>query len=248
MKDYELRAVSHLTLDHRDGNDLVIKAWVGDELLMERLLTASQLPCREGHVIYHRTEWYFGGIAPFFPVIAHSSIDHLISLASDGSLVMQNHEFSKGAATVVPLAVKTEYWYRFPPTPPNSPSLINKDTRPRGVRTETTPAYRLLPPEDAPEWSGYKEAGACLDQAYMSEDIPDAHALALLRGRSTQAFIVQNGRDGALSQNGTVVGNNWIPATHSLQVEKQHWQSPAVADRYVICLLKKGYRWEEHIK
>lgn len=113
--------VSHVTFDRRDDNNLVVKAWVGDKLLTERLLTASQLPCREGHLVYHNTEWYVGGMAPFFPAIVHSSIDHLISLAADGSLVMENKDFAMGAFVVIPLAVKSRWWYRFPPTSPNSP-------------------------------------------------------------------------------------------------------------------------------
>ena len=246
MNNYDLLAVSHMTLEHQGNNDLAVRALVGDELLMERLLAASQLPCREGRIVYHDTSWGLDGIAPFFPVLYHSSVDRLLSLASDGSLVIENHEFTKGAAIVIPLAVKAQYWYRFPRLSPDSPGQRNDVNRPRGVRTGSTPVYRLLPPEGVPEWSGYKEAGACLNLASESEDTPDEQALALLGGRSTQAFIVQDGRDGALSQNGSAIGNNWIPATHGLRVEKQHWQPPSVADRYVICLLKKGYRWEEH--
>jgi len=246
--NYELLAVSHMTLEYQDDNDLVVKAWVGDKLLMERLLAASQLPCREGGIVYLGNSWGLSGIAPFFPVLYHNSIDRLLSLASDGSLVIENHEFSKGVAIVIPLAVKAKYWFRFPRTSSDSPGLLNDINRPRMAHTGTTPVYRLLPPEDAPEWSGYKEAGACLDLASESEETPDPQAVALLGGRSTQAFILQDGWDGALLQNGSVIGNNWIPTTHGLRVEKQHWKSPSVADRYVICLLKKGYRWEDHGK
>jgi len=246
MNNYVLLAVSHVTFEYLGDNDLVVKDWVGDELLMERLLAASQLPCRKGRSVYHDTSWGLDGIAPFFPVLYHSSIDRMLSLASDGSLVIENREFTKGAAIVIPLVVKAQYWYRFPRASPDSLALRNDVNRPRGVHTGATTGYRLLPPEGVPEWSGYKEAGACLDLASESEDIPDPQALALLGGRSTQAFIVQDGRDGALSQNGSVIGNNWVPATHGLRVEKQHWQPPSVADRYVICLLKKGYRWEDH--
>jgi hypothetical protein len=40
-------------------------------------------------------------------------------------------------------------------------------------------------------------------------------------------------------------GGSYIPATHGLQIEKPHWQPSSAADRYVICLLRKGYRWED---
>jgi len=245
---YDLLAVSHMTLEYQDDNDLVVKAWVGDKLLMERLLAASQLRCREGSIVYRDNSWGVSGIKPFFPVFYHSSIDRLLSLASDGSLVIENHDFSKGVLIVIPLAAKVQYWYRFPRTSSDSPGLLNDINRPRMAQTGTTPVYRLLPPEDAPEWSGYGEADACLDLASESEETPDPQAVALLGGRSTQAFILQGGWDGALLQNGSVIGNNWIPTTHGLRVEKQHWKSPSVADRYVICLLKKGYRWEDHGK
>lgn len=243
--NYDLLAVTHVTLENQGDNDLIVKAWVGDMLLKERLLAASQSPCRDGSVVFPDKSWGLDVVAPFFPVLYHSSVDRLLSVASDGSLVMENQEFSKGVAVVIPLAVKAQYWYRFPRAAPDSPGLLNDANRPRMARTGTTPAYRLLSPKDAPEWSGYKDAGTCLEVAAASAETPDAQAVALLGGRSTQAFIVQDGRDGALLQQGTVVGNNWIPKTHGLRVEKQHWRSPLVADRYVICLLKKGYRWED---
>jgi len=243
-RNFELSAVSHLTLEHQGNNDLVVRAWVGDEQLMERQLPASQLPCREGRIVFHDGSWGLDGVAPFLPVAYHSSVDRLLFLASDGSLVMENHEFTKGAVIVIPVAAKAQYWFRFLRVSPDSPGQSTDVNRPRGVRTTTTPEYRLLPPEGAPAWSGYSQAGACLDQASRSEDTPDAQALAPLRGRSTQAFIVQDGRGGALLQQGSVIGDDWIPATHGLRVEKQHWEPPSVTDRYVICLLQKGYRWE----
>lgn len=117
MEDF----VSHVTFDHQEDNNLVVKAWVGDKFLTERLLTAAQLPCREGRIVYQDTSWDVGGIAPLFPAAAHSSVDRVISLAADGSLVVENKEFSVGAFVVIPLAVKARYWYRFSPTPPNLP-------------------------------------------------------------------------------------------------------------------------------
>lgn len=246
VKGYELLAVSHVTLEHQGNNDLVVRAWVGAEQLMERQLPASQLPCREGRIVFHDGSWGLDGVAPFLPVVYHSSVDRLLSLASDGSLVIENQEFTKGAIIVIPVAAKAQYWYRFLRVSPDSPGQLNDVNRPRGVHTGTSPDYRLLPPEGAPAWSGYSQAGTCLDQASKSEDTPDAQVLASLGGRSTQAFIVQDGRGGALLQNGNVIGNDWIPATHGLRVEKQHWEPPSIADRYVICLLQNGYRWEYH--
>ena len=244
QKNYELSAVSHVTLEHQSNNDLVVRAWVGDEQLMERQLPASQLPCREGRIVFHDPSWGLDGVAPFLPVAYHSSVDRLLFLASDGSLVMQNNEFTAGAVIVIPVAAKAEYWFRFLRVSPGSPGQRDDVDRPRGVRTGTAPEYRLLPPEGAPAWSGYSQAEACLEQASKSEDAPDAQALASLGGRSAQAFIVQDGRGGALLPNGNVMGNDWIPATHELRVEKQHWEPLSTADRYVICLLRKGYRWE----
>ena len=245
LKNYELLAISQVTLEHQTNNDLAVRAWVGDEQLMERQLPASQLPCREGRIVFQDTSWGLGGVAPFLPVVIHSSVDHLLSLASDGSLVMENHEFTKGAVIVIPVATKAQYWYRFLRVSPNSPGQGNDVNRPRGVREGTISDYRLLPPEDAPAWSGYSQAGACLDKASRSKDTPDAQALASLGGRSTQGFILQDGRGSALLQHGSVIGNDWIPVTHRLRVEKQHWSSPSVADRYVICMLQIGYRWEQ---
>ena len=244
INNYERKAVTHITFAYRGDNDLVVKAWVNNQLLMERLLTASELSCREGRNVYHETAWALDGVPPFLPVFHHTDTDRLLSLASDGSLVMENHDVSKGVAIVIPFLVKANYWFRFPRTSHDSSGQINDGNRPQGVRTGTTPAYRLLPPEGSSKWSGYKDASDCLEQAAKSEETPDPQALALLGGRSTQAFILQDGKDGALSQHGSIIGNNWIPTTHELRVEKQHWQSQSVTDRYVICLIAKGYRWD----
>lgn len=244
QKNYELSAVSHVSLEHQRNGDIVVQAWVGDEQLMERQLPASQLSCSEGRIVFHDQSWGLDGAAPFLPVVYHSSVDRLLFLASDGSLVMENHEFTKGAVIVIPIAAKAEYWFRFLRVSPDSLGQRNDADRPRGVRTGAMPQYRLLPPEGAPAWSGYSRAEACLEQASKSEDVPNAQALASLGGRSTQAFIVQDGRGGALLPNGSVIGNDWIPATHELRVEKQNWEPLSVADRYVICLLQMGYRWE----
>jgi len=244
QKNYELSAVSHVTLEHQRNNNLVVRAWVGDVQLMERQLPASQLPCREGRLVFHDQSWGLDGVAPLIPVAYYSSVDRLLFLASDGSLVIQNNELTTGAVIVIPVAAKAEYWFRFLAVSADSPGQSKDVHRPRGVRTSTSPDYRLLPPEGAPAWSGYSQAKACLEQASTSEDAPDAQAVASLGGRSTQAFILQDGRDGALLPHGSVIGNDWIPATHELRVEKQHWKPLSVADRYVICLLQKGYRWE----
>jgi hypothetical protein len=244
INNYERKAVTHITFDYRGDNDLVVKAWVNNQLLMERLLTASQISCHEGRNVYHDTSRGLDGVPPFLPVFHHTDTDRLLSLASDGSLVMENHEVSIGVAIVIPFLVKAKYWFRFPRASHGSSGQKNDGNRPQGVRTGTAPAYRLLPPEGSSRWSGYEDAGACLDQAAESSETPDPHALALLGGRSTQAFILQDGKDGVLSQNGSMIGDNWIPTTHELRVEKQHWRSPSVTDRYVLCLIAKGYRWD----
>ena len=70
----DLLAVSHVTLEYQGDNDLVIKAWVGDEFLMERLLNATQLPCREGRIVYHDTSWHLDGISFQFSPTAQSTI------------------------------------------------------------------------------------------------------------------------------------------------------------------------------
>lgn len=246
MNNYELLAVSHVTIDRRGDDSHAIKAWVGNELLMERVLAVSELKCLDGRYIYHDTSLGIDGVAPFLPVFHHSSIDRLFSVATDGSLIIENHEFTMGVGIVIPLAVNAKYWYKFPRTSPVSPGFDNNDNIPRGVRTGTAPVIRLLPPEGAPKWSGYKDAGACLDLAAESEEKPDPQAMMMLEGRTTQAFIVQDGMNGKLLQHGSVVGSNWIPTTHRLRIEKQYWESPSITDRYVVCLLNKGYQWDKH--
>jgi hypothetical protein len=244
-KYHELQAVSHVTLDDQGDDGLVVKAWVGDELLIERILTSVQLPCRDGRRVYHDTSWDVGGAPPILLLVAHTSSDHLISLAADGSLVMENMEFSMGAVWFIPVAAKAKTWYRFPRTSPDTPGLHTDSNNPHGVRSGTAPAYSLLPPEGRAKSHGYSDDTACLDLERGMDVTPDSRALAMLGGRSTQAFIIQYGRDGPLYPEGRHDGKTWVPATHELRIEKLNWQPPSVADRYVICLLRKGYRWED---
>lgn len=245
MKYHELQAVSHVTFVDRGDDGAVVKAWVGDELLIERNLTSLQLPCREGRRVYHDASWDVGGAPPVLLVVARTSSDRLISLAADGSLVMENIEFSMGAVWFIPVAAKARTWYRFPRTSPDTPSLHSDRNSPHGVRSGTAPAYSLLPPEGRPKSPGYSDGTACLDQERGKDVMPDPQALPMLGGRSTQSFIIQYGRDGSLNPEGRHDGRTWVPATHSLRIEKLHWQPPSVADRYVICLLSKGYQWED---
>lgn len=244
LRFYEQLAVSHLSFDHLEDGGFVVSAWVGEELLMKRSLSPAQLPCEEGNLTYRDEEWYLGGVAPFLPVAGRSSIARSLSRASDGSMVVENREISVGAAVVVPLAVKRRYWYRFLQTAADPSHRYDNEDRPRGVRATAKPAYRLLPPEDAEKWSGYGIASGCLSRVTKSGKPAEGKALSALGGRSTQSFLLGN-RDGSIWVSGTVVGSNWIPVTHDLRIEKQHWHPPWVSDHYVLCLLEKGYVWEE---
>jgi len=241
LLDYaEELAISHVIIEDRGDNGLLVKAWVGDELLMESLLTAPQLSCVDGHRIYHATYWDLR-----YPIMARSSRDSTISLAVNGSLVIQIQESGAGVILFVPIAGKSQDWYRFNQTSPDTTGPHNDSNSPKGVRSGTAFSYRLLPPEGKPESSGYSDETKCLNQERGKDVTPDPQALAMLGGRSTQTFIIQYGRDGPLYPEGTYDGEKWIPATHGLRIEKLHWQPPSVADRYVICLLRKGYRWED---
>lgn len=242
-----LKAVSHVTIDDQGDDGLVVKAWVGDELLVERLLIASQLTCIEGNRIFHNTSWDYAGLKmlPIF-LASRKSTDHLISLTADGSLVMQNNDIEIGVVTIIPMAGKGQNWYKFSRTSPDTPGLHTDSNSPQGVRHGMAPAYSLLPPEGKKRQSSINnDTKDCLKQESGIDVAPDPQAMALLGGRSTQAFLIQYGRDVELWPFTRVEG--WtlvVPATHTLGIEKMHWQPPSVADRYVICLLRKGYRWE----
>jgi hypothetical protein len=244
LTHYELVAVSHLTLVPLDTGALTVQAWVGDELYGERHLPPGQVPCRDGKIIYNNSSWHAGGAAPFLPIVYRSSIEHGISLGTDGSLMMENNEFSAGAALVIPIGIKARYWYRFAPVGPEVPGN-SEESLPRGVRPAPGTSFPLEPPETAIPWSGYDLARNCLDRAISSNGEVDPRAPTLLAGRYTQDFFIQYGEAGELLPTGTVVGNNWLPGTHGLRIQKLHWQVPAIADNYVICLLDKGYRWAE---
>ncbi|MDX1407606.1 MAG: hypothetical protein R3330_05715 [Saprospiraceae bacterium] len=243
-----LKAVSHVTIDDQGDDGLVVKAWVGDELLVERLLIASQLPCIEGGRVYHAPSWSFVSSGSFpIPIFGagHTSTDYLISLAANGSLVIQIKEIDIGIIMVIPVAGMGQGWYTFHRTSPETPGLHTNSNSPQGVRHGMTPAYSLLPPDGKTESSIRWDAKTCLNMESWLGVTPDQQAKALLGGRSTQAFVMQYCKDNCELQPQFRDWRRYVPATHTLRIEKMHWQPPTVADRYVICLLRKGYRWED---
>jgi hypothetical protein len=118
-----VRSVTHVTLEHHGDDELVVNAWVGDKLMNDRMLTASEISCREGRSVYHNTGWGVGGLAPFFPMIGHASNDSMFSRASDGTLVVEDQGVITGVALVFPMAFKVQDWSRFPRTSPVSTGL-----------------------------------------------------------------------------------------------------------------------------
>jgi len=240
---YERLAVTRLTLAVGVQSALAIQAWVGDDLLFERQIARDEFDCVDGQLVLHNSDWQFGGVPPFLPVLARSSVERRLFRSADGALIMENHEFSAGALAVVPIAFKASYWFRFERSPeilPDSAVVM----LPGGVRQQPVSIQVLLPPVDAPDWSGYDQAVACLATARSAGRQSAPVASDLLQGRSTQAFLLQAG-DGTLVPHGIVNGNDWHPATHDLRIEKQHRENPATSDRYVICLLNRGYRWDD---
>jgi hypothetical protein len=111
----ECEVVSHITFDDRGDDGVVVKAWVGDAIFVERQLSASQLPCREGHYVIHDNSWEVD--MRLIPAVAHVSKDYLISLATDGSMVIEKKESVQGLAAIsIPFRQKEQTWYRFPRT------------------------------------------------------------------------------------------------------------------------------------
>lgn len=242
MLNYERFAVTSVSIAFRDETTLDIEAWVRDELLFERQLAGEEFECLQGQLALHTSSWGLNSVM-FLPVVYRTSVEHLLSRAEDGALIVENHELSGGAVAVVPIGAKARYWFRFEPSPAaRAPADVAR--LPRGVRAQSTPAQVLRPPDDAPDWSGHGRAKECLKQASDDSETPVLADASLLKGRSTQAFVLQN-IDGVLVPNGIVRGRDWLPATHELRVEKQHREPPELTDRYVLCLLAKGYRWDD---
>jgi len=242
MVNYELNAISTLTFEALDNGTHLVRAWVGSELYRERQLDADQLTCEAGRLVYRDVSWHMDGIAPFLPVVYRTSVDRSLTLATDESLLMENRELSAGTALVIPVGLKARFWFRFLPADAVARSQ-GDGSQPGGLREIAGPSRLLEPPVDALPWSGYDDAQQCLDHAIATQGKPDPRAALLLEGRDTQDFFVQSARNNPLVPMGTVVGNNWRPGTHQLRIRKLHWQVPAVADNYVICLLDKGYHW-----
>jgi hypothetical protein len=120
-------AVTHVTVDESDDDKLVVKAWIGVDIFKERLFTSSQLSCDKGQRIIHDSTW-FGGVLPvWYPplaILGHDSTDNLITLASDGSLVVESKELRVGTLFLMPVDITTaQSWLKFKRTAPNSPGL-----------------------------------------------------------------------------------------------------------------------------
>ena len=242
MLNYERLAVTRLSIAFPDESSLDIQGWVEDELLYEQRLTREEFECRERHLVLRDSKWGIDGIAPFLPILYRSSVERLLSRAEDGSLIIENHEFSGGALTVVPIALKARYWFKFDSSPATrTPAEIEK--LPGGTRLQFPRLQVLRPPDGAPDWSGYRQATDCLARVGQSGDKPMLADSSLLGGRRTQAFLLQ-GSDGQLLPSGIVREHDWLPATHDLRIEKQHREALEIADRYVECLLGRGYRWD----
>ncbi len=239
MINYELGAISHFTIEYQDNSSWRISAWVEDELYNERFLSADDLPCREGRIVLNDRSWHLDGVPPFLPVVYFSSINRHLFLTSDGSLVVENHEVSTGTMLILPVGIKALYWYRFTPTTTIT-SNFQIGYKPRGVRVDSVPAQHLEPPQNAVPWSGYDDAQNCIKQAAKTNEI-DQRAASLLAGQSMQSFLIQLGPDGELVPTGVVMGNNWLPGTHGLRIEKLNWQPPYIETNYILCLLDKGY-------
>jgi hypothetical protein len=156
-----------------------------------------------------------------------------------------------GVTNVIPLVGNYQDWIIFARTSPDTANSQTYSNRPQVLHGHAAPAYRLLPKVRATRTSE-RDAENCLKLATEADEPPDPKALAMLGGRSTQAFITQFDRDGPIFPEGTNVRlsgkwvpASWVPATHQRGFEKHHWQSPSVADRYVLCLLQNGYEWED---
>jgi hypothetical protein len=242
LLNYERLAVTKLSITITDESSLVIQGWVEDELLFEGRLTSDEFECREQALVLRTSNWGIDTTL-FVPIVHRTSAEYLLSRAEDGALIIETHEISSGVLAVVPIALKAQQWLRFEPSPA-SRAPADRAKLPRGVRQSSTPIQVLRPPDGTPNWSGYERAILCLAKVRKDKGAPLPTDSSLLGGRSTQAFLLQ-GIDGGLAPQGVVRGNDWFPATHDLRVEKQHREAPELADRYVLCLLEKGYRWED---
>src|SRR5262249_13443872 len=97
----------------------------------------------------------------------------------------------------------------------------------------------LVPPAQSTRESRQRDVSACISQARadIATGKPlDGDAAALLRGHRTEGFI-REGRPG--------VNSDLIPTpSASLFVGRSGLYGPTdVSDRYIVCLLKRGYTW-----
>ena len=107
-----------------------------------------------------------------------------------------------------------------------------------GIGGCMTDYIRLTGPPGSTRESRNEEMRQCRSKASVTQRPLDAQEKAALKGRSTTGFLEQSNPLGPLR---SVTDRDGYPATTLVRFTPPE----EVSDRYVLCLLERGYRWEK---
>ena len=241
-------AFTHVSLNLSGANP-GLSLWIGEELFVSHNLEPDELRCESGswRLDLDGSAWRSSGVLLDMGGVFTSLLIHN---AEDGSLVISKNQKMIGTAILLPVYIKEQEWHRFLPATEEEKHL--SPNAPHGVLPPGSSFARLHPPSTQKNRDkNYKEQESCLKTATNQFEQLGSTLSPIeetqLQGRFTQAFLQQ-------SQKGTkaYTVTEWLdrtqghaPSTKSAVLSKPHWLDPSISDRYVLCLLKAGYVWED---
>ncbi len=106
-----------------------------------------------------------------------------------------------------------------------------------GIGGCATDYIRLTGPPGSTRESGNEDMRQCRSEASATQRPLDAQEKAALTERSTTGFLRWHSALGPLR---SVIDRDGYPATAAVRFGPPQ----EISDRYVLCLLERGYRWE----
>lgn len=235
----EREAVTRVSMTPAGNGGLRVRAWVGAEVLFEVQLGEDDVQCADGTFGFRNDGWLLEGQVG---ALAWTRSAYSAYLDAQGGLVLEQQDRGTGlVAGIVPMHSKARTWLRFPAWSPDRQPA----TPPAGVRDRPGQVWQLVPPAGSRKHSSYERAQACLARAQGSLERSTPQATGPQSPLGTGHDLLTGTRDGKLATPGwSYPKHGWVPGTHDLRVEKQHWATPRVTADYLSCLLDEGFRPE----
>ena len=241
-------AVTHVSLN-LSAEKPSMAFWMNKELLRTHNFQPGELDCESGFWKIEQKLQALPSSGIFLDLGATFS-NLLLKKLTDGAIIISRKEVTVGTAMLLPLYLRGQTWYRFPPYKKRTEGP--DPNAPYGAISDESKFLRLLPPPTQKNRNdNYEAQKRCLksaqDQFHEQGDTLTTEAQKRLAGKSTQAFLYQKQKNAdpffTVEYINRAIG--WTPSTRHAQLRKPHWLHPDISDRYVLCLLDAGYVWEE---